>query len=231
LERPGSQFGVLLGRLIKKHPWLQWHMLQSWGISIVIALILFIGVRPIVDRLASAAQTFTISSVGTDIVDGYQQVYYMSQNGKTYITSGARNHTKPSFSGDWIVYNEIINGAGQIMLCYAPSNTTTQLTYSSTNQNMSLDGTKAVWERWVVDRWQIFFFNGASIQQVTSGNVSVRPSISGDSIAYAQQSNLGLWTAYKYSIGTGLAVPVGVGESAAWPRLVNGEVVLGFIGF
>jgi hypothetical protein len=204
--------------------------LRGWVIPTVMATLVFIGFRPTLDKLALAAPSPIVTGVGVDVLDGYQQVYYVSRNKKSYITSGPRNHTKPHLNSDWVAYNEIVNGAGQILLYNITADTTTQLTYTSTNQNIQLDDGRAVWERWVEDRWQVMFYDGISVRQLTAGDVAVRPDIEGDSIVYAQQSLLGIWTAYKYSISLGVAVPVGVGEAAAWPRLVNGEVVLGFIG-
>jgi hypothetical protein len=206
-------------------------VIRGWVVPVIMAVLVLIGVRPILDKMAQAAPPPLVTGVGVDVVDGYQQVYYVSHKKKTYITSGPLNHTAPSLSGDWVAYNEIVNGAGQVFLYHIPTDTTTQLTHTSTNQNIHTDGNKAVWERWIGDRWQVFFFDGISVRQLTTGDVSVRPDIEGDSIVYAKQSLLGLWTAYQYTISLGITLPVGVGDDAAWPRLENGQVVLGFIGF
>lgn len=186
---------------------------------------LFLLVRPVL------AQTIEISkniSVGTEVFEGYTQVYFKDAGEKRFITSGNVNSKSPISVANLVVYVTEVGGEGQIFLYDIASDVKTQLTFIGTNLNPRVDVKgRVVWEGWDGNTWQIFFFDGKSTTQLTTGDTSLNPDFYQDYISYGRRDITGTWRAVVYSIRDGKSLDVITGEKAKNPQIRNGDIYLG----
>ncbi|MCH8748463.1 hypothetical protein IH781_01805 [Patescibacteria group bacterium] len=213
--------------------------ITAWLLPLIISWLLFVLVRPtfaqIIGEQANLAQYLVANDVevGSEVVNGYHQVYYVFEGEKTYVTEGNLNATSPASAGEYVVYRRNSGAGGDNTFVYhIPTVTTIQLSGSSNNANpkVARNG-QVVWEGWVDDAWQIFLFDGTSVRQVTAGDVSVNADIEGDQIVFARKGVDGTWRAEKYTISSGSIEEVGRGIAAKHPRFIDGQVVLGVDAF
>jgi len=208
----------------------------SWLIPLFIAIFLFIAVRPTLAQLAQQETDFAdylLSNnveVESEVVNGYHQVYYIFQDNKTFITNGSFNSTLPDTEGEYIVYRKSMNGVDQIFLYNLVNQLTIQLTASGNNTNPRISQGKVVWEGWTNDGWQVFFFDGKSVRQLTTGDLSMNPEIEGDNIIYGRKDVTETWRAVVYSISRNETQDITTGIAAKHPALENGKIILGRVG-
>lgn len=179
-------------------------ILRSWLIPLVVGAGIFAISRPILadfleqeEQLRQQLATQAVE-VGSETVHGYQHVYYAHEGKKRFVTDDSRNSFSPVASGEYLAWVTSINGAGQIFLHDIPTEATVQLTHSSTNLNPSIHGNNVAWERWMVDRWQVFFFDGVRTVQLTEGDLAVEPHVTGEGVLFARKSESGEWRAERY---------------------------------
>lgn len=210
-----------LAQYLKRQP-------RYWLTAAIIGTLLFVFAQPVLAKLAGepGQQGQTRDSgasklmLGTETVDGFQQVYYLQGNLQVFVTRDQANHINPAGHGDYIVWVKLVDGAGQIERYHIPTATTVQLTRSGSNQNPRSYGNMVAWERWVDGRWQIYFFDGAVTKQITSGDVAVNPDINAKFIVYGRQDNKGAWRAERYDIASGRVEKLdSSGVDAIRPRL------------
>lgn len=202
----------------------------------IVSVAIFVFVRPTlaqINQRQTDLETFLAGNnveVGGEVVDGHSQIYYVFQGQKTFVGNKSQNKIQPSSNGEYIVWSGEVNGAGQIYLYHISTDTTTQLTSLSTNQKpkVSKDG-KVVWEGWVGDTWQTFFFDGKRAAQLTSGEASVNPDIEGENIVFGQKDGAS-YRAVVYSISKNEFKDITVGVEAQYPRLAGGKIRLGVTG-
>jgi hypothetical protein len=204
-------------------------------LPIIIAGVLFLAVRPSLAQLAQQQADlvqYLIDNnveVGSEVVDGHNHVYYLFQDEKIFITTDGYNNRMPVTKGEYIVFVKDMNGAGQVFLYHILSDQTTQLTHTSTNLDpkVSRDGW-VVWEGWdaQVDGWQVFLFDGTSIEQLSGGELSMNPDIEGENIVYSSRDVAGVWRAVAYSKRGDKYVDVTTGEKAREPKLREGKIIL-----
>ena len=165
--------------------------------------------------------------VGDETVDGYRQVYYVFNGEKVFVTDFDRKNSRnPMVNKEYVVWVTEINGAGQIFLYHIPTDTKTALTNSSTNLDPEVDvNGNVVWKRWVDDRWQIFFFDGISVSQLTEGDVSVDPDIEGDKIVFSRQDDNKEWRAVEFNIDNRQVNLLSRGQESKSIKIIDGEVV------
>jgi len=205
--------------------------IKSWTVSIVVAGLVFALIQPAFAQLVTndvdLAQTVAVGNVkvGSETVQDYQQVYYIFNSSKTFITKGPQNSSQAVSDKEYIAYSMAIRGAGQIFLYHIPTDTTTQITHSSTNLEPRLSNGNIVWEQWIDDRWQIFLFDGKAIRQLSAGDVSVNPDIEGDEIVYARKNDKGEWRTVRYSIRDKQAQILRKGLVAKHPQFRDGQIV------
>lgn len=200
-------------------------IIKNWALPLIVAIALFLLVRP---TLAQTIETPKDIIVGVESVDGYTQVYFDNEGTKQFITSGNINNSMPVFAGSYIAYVSDINGEGQIILYSLASSAKTQLTFIGTNLNPRVDEKgRVVWESWVEDTWQVFFFDGLSTKQLTVGDTSLNPEISDDYISYGRRDITGTWRAVVYSINDNKSIDVITGEKSRKPTIRNGDIYLG----
>lgn len=206
---------------------------KSWAVPVVIAGLLFIAVRPTLAQLSQEQSDLTSYittndlEVGVETVDGYSQVYYSFASNKVFITHERVNSTHPHSKGRYIVYRKAVGAEDQIVLYDVLSKETVQLTHSGSNTNPRVtDDGRAVWEKWVDNGWQVFFFDGKSVNQLTSGDPSMNVDIDGDFITYSRRDVAGTWRAVVYSLLRKKAVDVTTGEEAKHFEVKEGKVIL-----
>ncbi len=202
-----------------------------WSASFIIATLLFGLGQPafaqILEQDINLAQYLTTNSVevGSETINGYQQVYYIYNGFKVFITNSNQNSTQAVSDREYIAFSTVVNGAGQIFLYHIPSDTTVQITSSSTNLQPRLSNGKIVWERWVENKWQVFFFDGVSVHQLTSGSLSINPDIEDNKIIYASNNEQDEWRTIEYSLDSKQAVVKKNGLVARYPKFINKQIV------
>lgn len=204
-----------------------------WVLPLLVAFGIFVFVRPtlaqIIGTEAGITQYLATNDVevGEETVSGYRQVYYVYGGRKNFVTEGSFNSRMPHSVGEYMSWVTDINGAGQVYLMHIPTRVILQLTNTSTNlqPKVSRQG-MVVWERWVVDRWHVFLFNGNSTLQLTTGDVSVNPHIEDDYVVFSSKDTEGIWRAYGYSISQEKSVLVDTGVEAKFPELKDKKIFL-----
>lgn len=214
-----------MGRLGVRFGWPAVH----WVLPALLGLLLFVLIQPLLLRPAKAVATY---SVGADVVNGYQQVYYTDGTTKTYITSGRFNHFSPNLgNNDWVTYVTDTGGATSISLFSISGQTSTTIANTGTNVHPKVDAGHVAWEKWVGTTWQIYLYNGTTVSQISSTTSSVRPYISGDYVAYATKNGSNVWEAHKYTLSTQVDAIISTGASSAWPRVSGSSLLYGFLGY
>ncbi len=209
--------------------------IKAWLPALVVSAGLFLLVRPtfaqIVGRETDVASFLASGgsvSVGVETKNGYQQVYYLFNGSKTFVTEGNQNSRQPDARGEYVSWVTDFEGAGQIMLYRIPSKTLVQITHSSTNLQPKVDRNgKVVWEGWVTDRWQIFLFDGKSARQLTDGDTSVKPQIENDFVVFARQDEAGEWKATAYSLALNKLTDINFGLETKTPKIKERKIFLG----
>ncbi len=204
----------------------------NWLLPLLVSLGLLFGVHNLVqadapptsNELAVYLQTNSLD-VGTATVAGYQQIYYNYQGHQVFLTAAAYSHLHPVVSGEFVAWQGQIEGAGQIFVYDVLTGALTQVTSAGTNQNPFIYQNTVTWESWLDDRWQIFYFDGLQVTQVTADpNPSVRSSTDGRQVIYAEQFTLtATWQTRSYDIGTGQTTTIKEGDEAstAYPKFAS----------
>lgn len=181
-----------MGRLRRKRGNALYWAIRLWAVPVVIA-----GASVLVVNLAFASTAPTPTELEvfledaqliphTETVEGYQQVYYLFNDKKVFVTSDNMNHTNPISSGRYIAWLGSSNSTtSQVYLYDVMTNTTLQLSGLSTNTYPDISGNHVVWQQWVDDGWQVMYYDGLQVIPISDGVSSFRPRIFGDKIAYA----------------------------------------------
>jgi beta propeller repeat protein len=200
---------------------------RIWILPFCLALLLvggyhtiFANPEPTIDELAAYLQNNSLS-VGDEIVGGYQQIFYVVDDRKVFITSGGENNRDVIASGEYVAWVREVNGVGQIMLHNVLTKATLQLSGEGSNVNPVISSNKVVWEKWMNNGWQIFYYDGISVSQLSRDYVSVRPQIQDNQIVYAQKlpGNNDDWQVVGHDLRTNNANIITTGdETNAWPH-------------
>ena len=202
----------------------------NWSLPLMLSLGLLFGVHSFVQadtppsssELADYLQTNALD-VGTETIDGYQQIYYNYNGNRVFLTGAPYSHLHPVVSGEYVAWQGQIDGAGQIFVYNVLTGAHTQVTSAGTNQSPAIYRNTVTWESWLDDRWQIFYFDGMQVTQVTfDANPSVRASGNGQQIIYAEQFPTD-WQARSYDIATGQTTTIKQGDEAstAYPKFMG----------
>jgi hypothetical protein len=203
-----------------------------WVISMLVGVMLFAIVRPaLADNPVVGLPTSYLSTdlLGSTVVNGYQQIY-LKRSGVTYVvTSDSANHTGPVGNGQYLAYAKAVNGINQIYRYDLVTQTNIPITSISTNQRAKVSSTgKIVWERWVTNRWQVFYFDGSTVTQLTTGDVAVNALFeSSGNIVFSRQTSAGVWRAERYTVSTGTTATVTTSQTCIQLKLVSGTVACG----
>lgn len=211
--------------------------IKLWLIPILLSIGIFALVRPTLAQLGElqlGLADYLLSGnvlVGSEVGNsGFPQIYYEWDGQKNFITDNNYSNEAPNSEGEYITWMSQINGVWQIYLYNLISGNTVQLTNSGNNANPKVGGGKVVWEGWVNDeeggKWQIYFFDGMRVEQLTSGDLSLNPEINGDFVTYSRKDITGTYRSVIYSIGRKVAKEINTGISAKYPNVRNGKILL-----
>ena len=214
----------------------------QWGLPGLLVVGLILSVNSVVkadpapsgSELSAYLQSNKLE-VATDIQNGYQQVYYTYKNQKIFITNDSFNHAYAAASGAYVVWEGTTSLGGQIFMYNILSKSLLQLTSTGTNEEPYIHQNQVVWRAWDGIHWQIYYYDGLTIKQVTSGlSSSVHGSTDGKQIIYAEQLAPSDWKAQAYDIATTTTHTLREGDEAttAFPSLDgSGGVITRFIPF
>lgn len=217
----------------------RWHKVRrivlAWLLPAVLSGAVIFGVNsfakadtpPSTDELASYLKHNSLN-VGVDSLNGYQQIFYMFNGKKIYLTGANYSHTNPVVSGELVAWEGLVDNSSQIFEYDVLTHTLTQLTTSGTNQNPSIHGDIVTWEGWTDGHWAVFYYDGFQVYQVTTGNTSsVRPRSDGKSIIFAEQDADGTWKTYSYDLKKGEYFVLNSGDepTAGYPKFDSKDKV------
>jgi hypothetical protein len=203
-------------------------LIKPWLIPALTALLLIFGFQYVFHKqekseFSSAVQNSNLR-VGTETKQGYQQVYYEYKDKKFFVTDDTLNHTNPYIHRQHIVWVEHVYGADQVILFDILSQVTTRLSYSGSNANPVVYEGMVAWEKLQSGKPQIYFFDGQTVEQISKEHPSIRPVISKDSIAYAQQAATEWRVIQRSIIGITDKIVARGSENDAWPHFVGDEL-------
>lgn len=168
--------------------------------------------------------------VGVAVNGQHQQVYYLYEGKKIFITEGASNRTWAKASGNFITWLETPYQSNNslVFLYDVLSKTKTQLTFYGTSLRPVLDGYKVVWEDHNGEKPAVMYYDGTSTVKLTDGMYpSVRPAIRGNKIAYAQEIGTDDWQVVVYDTETKQSEVFSRGKSSsAWPRFEGDNLLV-----
>lgn len=223
-----------MGRLVlgpKTHPKILnlslLRTVRSWVLPALVAVIVVFGLHPGVkadpapttDELTTYLGSHNLS-LGTDLVNGYQQVYYTYNGRQVYITTASYNHAYATASGAYVTWEGVYGDGGQIYMYNVLTKSEIRLSDRGTNSQPSIYKNTVVWRVWDGHYWQIDYYDGMTVRRITEGsNSAVRPSINGQKIIYAQQVAVNDWQAQAYDIASRQIITIRRGDevSTAYP--------------
>ena len=210
-----------------------------WLPPMVIAASLLVGVNGIVradplpsaDELAAYLQDNELN-VSTGVTDDYQQVYFRYNDKTVFLTNTGYNHTHAVSSGQYVAWEGLIDGSSQIFLYDVLTGAETQITTKGNNQTPFIFQNTITWQTWDGDDWQIRYYDGLNVRQITGGSTSsVYASTNGQQILYAEQLDTDLWKAQSYDISTGDVTTIREGDtvSTAYPHFTTDGITTVFV--
>ncbi len=164
--------------------------------------------------------------VSTDVVDGYEQVYYDYENVRVYVTDSKVNHSQPAKSKNYIVWVENNGLNSQLVLYDLLTKSTQTIARSGNNLRPNIYDNRIVWEKWYGSTPMIYYFDGIHTQRIkTPSGTAVRPVLNKDQIAYAVQDENGAWKSVVQDVLSGEVKVVAEGdESIAWPHFYQDKL-------
>ena len=204
----------------------------SWVTAITIAATMLFGihtfVRAATPPTATELTNYLVNNelfVGIANVDGYDQIYYFYNNERFFITTDAYNHSSPKANKQYITWQGELNGGGQIFLYNVLTGVRTQLTATGVNEGPSLYLNRVVWRRWMGSYYNIFYYNGTTIANITNNtNSSISPTITNNQIAYVTRVSATRWSVFGYNTST-LNTTTLLSNTTylnSFPRYING---------
>lgn len=168
----------------------------------------------------------TAPTAYTETVSGYQQIYYVFNDIKSYVTKGNVNHVSPVVSGQKIVWQEQVNGTPQMVLYDIYGKTRLQLTLVGVNHLQSVDNGRVVWINENRGRASVYLYDGTALQKISEEHASTRPSIDGERIIYAQVNESRKWQTVLYDLSnqTRSVITEGDESTAGYPRFKDGVI-------
>ena len=201
-------------------------------VAVAFAVFFYLRSSHINEPTASQIQDYLSNNelqVSTEVVNDFQQIYFVFDGQRVSVTSGKANHTNPIASGKYIVWTETpYQQNTSLMVLYdVLTKTKTQLTFTGTSLRPGMDGNKVVWEDWSSSQPQVYYYDGVTTQQISRGYPSVRPAIKDHQIAYAQELSINYWQTVVYNTQTKQqeVLATGTQEAAGWPKFVDGQFV------
>lgn len=145
------------------------------------------------------------------------------------VSSGSANFRKPFRRGDFVVWLEVPQEKAEkyVIRYHIPTQTQLRLTSAGVSQHARVNTQGAVvWQQWVDDAWQVFYFDGQTTKQVTEGTVArINPDIYDTKIVYAERLLGKAWNIVEWSVETEEATIVPSSEGEKYP-LYEGNSLL-----
>ena len=208
------------------------HLAIQWAAPLLVMALIFGLVQPTFAQIFEQDATLAQYVATNDIIvgseagsNGFRQIYFIFNGKKTFITRSNYTNADPVTDKGYIAWMGQVGGTWRIFLYHIPTGTTIQLSGGENNVSPRISEGRIAWEGWTEGAWQIFLFDGASVRQVTKGELSINPDIEGDEILYARKGSQGEWRTIKYSLGDNQAVIIKRGPAAKRPKFRNGAVV------
>lgn len=166
----------------------------NWALPMILVGVIFVVINsqtyasPAPPKKAELEEYLedNVLEIGAESVDGYQQIYYVYDDIKIFITKNTNNHTQPSISGKYVTWVETIDGFPQIVLYDLLEKTELKITQTGTNVSPSISDNKIVWEGLSGGVQQVFYYDGYRIHQLSYDYTSLRPKIKEDTAVFAQ---------------------------------------------
>lgn len=144
------------------------------------------------------------------------------------ISTASANHNQPFSRGDFIVWTEEQQGISEkyIVRYHTPTKTTLYISTTGVAQNPKVNTQgQVVWQSWIDETWQIFFFDGNTTRQITSEQNSCNnPDIAGNIIVYSKKDVNNKWQAIQYSIDKKTSEVIKEGIEAKFPYFYGTEL-------
>lgn len=142
-------------------------------------------------------------------VNDFSQIFFIDKKGErkqlTNVDNGYFNHFQPYGVEDYAVWIEenLDNGVQQIILYQFSNNEKKVINSESQTINqfpkVNEDG-QVVWQSWVDGNWQVIFFDGQNLTQITSGDMAISPKFRRQTIEFLRRNNEGEWRSESYAI-------------------------------
>lgn len=170
---------------------------------------------------------------------GDLEIYLVRDGTRTQLTDNNVDDASPHFDArsNSIVWHRLVNNRYEIMSYDLDTGEEEQITDTAVNDmEPARHGDRTVWQRWVVDNWEIMLHDGDTLTQLTeSPGHDIDPQIRGDLIIWNGRTPRGAHQLMVYDATSGeiTAIDDGEGVSVGNPRFVmmyetmyeNGDVV------
>lgn len=217
-----------MGPLIMKLPKSFKRQLSAWALPLIVSGCVVFGFTAITQadtppsssELAKYLESNQLE-VAVESVEGYQQIYYLYEGKKIFLTGAKYNHTDPAANGSTVVWQGTVNGTNQIFAFNVLTEALVQLTSAGTNQNPSVSGNLVTWETWVNERWGISYYDGQIVRVLTDGTkTAVRPISDGKKIIFSEEQETD-WRTFSYDVAANKysLIRQGDEQSTAYPAI------------
>ncbi len=164
------------------------------------------------------------------VTDGSRTHIFINEADETLqISTGSANHRQPFRRGDFIVWVEAPQDRSEkyIVRYHVPTATAIRLTDTGVSQHPRVNTQGAVvWQQWTQTGWQIFFFDGSTSQQITSGtHPAIHPDIFEERVVYAQSLGDGGWQVEELSLTTKKRATIPNSEGEKYPTFEHDRVL------
>lgn len=213
----------------------------GWSLPVFLAVLILVGVNsrvqadpaPTAAELQEYLQTKELH-VFTYIAHDYPQIYYLFNDQAVELSSSNYTHLHPMASGQYITWQGVVDGAGQVFLYDILSQSLIQLSVISPSEAPFVHNNTVTWQTWDGSHWQIYYYNGFQVQKITDGqdSSSVNSSTDGEQIIYAEQFGPDEWKAQSYDISSREVTTIREGDTAstAYPKFnKDGSIETAFI--
>jgi hypothetical protein len=212
----------------------------GWVLPILLSLTVLIGYHSQV-RADPTPSTTELQAylehnqlnVYEEVAGDYPQIFYLYNRRPIQLTSDNYTHIHPAADGQYIAWLAIINGQTQVFLYDVLSDSLLQLSSASPNEGIYMHANQVVWQGWDGAHWQIFYYDGSQVQQITDNqNSSFHPIIDSHQIVYSEQLGNDSWRAQAYDLVTHQVSVVREGDtvSTAYPSFdSDGRVSTSYI--
>lgn len=215
-------------------------LLIAWVPPVMLALAILVGVhsRVTADPAPSSAELQAYLqqnqlNVYEATAGSYPQIFYTYNHQHIQLTTDDYIHLHPISDGQYVAWVAIVDGQSQVFLDDVLSGSVLQLSLVSPNEGLQLYHNQLVWQGWDGQNWQIFYYDGSQVEQITNDSVSsFNAATNGSQVLYAQQLSADDWVAKSYDISSGQTATIREGDtvSTAYPSFnSDGTISTAFV--